>query len=55
MLKLLQSYRIKDLKNDSYKFVFGLYGQVSYSLSLAIKTNIQYMLYLKTLTTYCTT
>jgi len=55
MLTILKNYKLNDLKKDGYKFMFGLYGLVSYNLSLAIKTNIQYMLYLKTLITYGTT
>lgn len=53
MLTILKNYKITDLKG--YKFLFGLYGLISYNLGLAIKTNIQYMLYLKTLITYGTT
>lgn len=55
MLTILKSYRITDTKKDRQKFVFGLYGLISYNLGLAIKTNIQYMLYIKTLITYGTT
>lgn len=55
MLTILKNYRITDLKTDRYKFAFGLYGLINYNLGLAIKSNIQYMLYAKTLMTYGTT
>jgi hypothetical protein len=54
MLTILKNYPISADKKDGYKFSYGLYGLVSYNLGLAIKTNIQYMLYTKTLATYST-
>jgi hypothetical protein len=55
MLTILKNYKITDMKKDGYKFAFGLYGLITYNLGLAIKSNIQYMLYSKTLQTYGTT
>ena len=55
MLTIMKNYPITNSKQDGYKFSYGLYGLVSYNLGLAIKSNIQYMLYAKTLSTYGTT
>ncbi len=55
MLTYLKNYRITNLKTDGYKFAFGMYALLTYNLSIAIKSNIQYMLYIKTLYTFATT